>query len=138
MKRLITKILALLMAVVVLISTTSFTIDLRYCGEKLLDTTIFAIADSCDSETRELEAAHCCKPKENCCDDEQIVLEGLEDLTLNSITKLKISQQVLWLPLTFSDLSIHENTIVHDSSFNEYSPPLIVQNFQELHQVFLL
>ena len=50
MKRVSQKITSLIMAFVVLVSTMSFTYDLHFCGDILVDVALFAKADSCGME----------------------------------------------------------------------------------------
>ncbi|WP_417620071.1 HYC_CC_PP family protein, partial [Oceanihabitans sediminis] len=47
MKQLIHKIVSLSMAIVVLFSTMSFTIDMHFCGDTLMDTAIFQQVKTC-------------------------------------------------------------------------------------------
>ena len=50
MKDFYKKISAILMAVVVLFSTMSFTISEHYCGDKLVDSALFSKAEFCGME----------------------------------------------------------------------------------------
>ena len=50
MKKAIRKISAFLMAIVVLLSTMSFTVSMHYCQGELVDTAIFQKAHDCGME----------------------------------------------------------------------------------------
>jgi hypothetical protein len=138
MKSIAQKIGAFIMAVVILISTTSFTIDLQYCGKELVDTAIFSMVNTCDSEQNKTSTDNCCESEATCCYDEQIVIGGVGDLTLISISKLKVSEQILWTAPNFSSRITFEEFVQHGNWNQQYIPPLLSPNFQKLHQIFLL
>ena len=70
MKQVFHKIMSLLMAFVVLFSTMSFTVDMHYCGDTLMDTAIFHKAETCGMEMENPLTDGCSITKKNCCSDE--------------------------------------------------------------------
>ena len=70
------------MAFVVLFSTMSFTVDMHYCGDTLMDTAIFHKAETCGMEMENPLTDGCSITKKNCCNDEQIVVDGQNELKL--------------------------------------------------------
>ena len=63
------KITSMLMAFVVLFSTMSFTIDMHYCGDTLVDTSVFGKAHSCGMEMKKTDSTSDRSiAKKNCCD----------------------------------------------------------------------
>ena len=75
MKQLFHKVISVVMAVVVLFSTMSFTINMHYCGDTLVDTAIFQKTKTCGMEIQKTSNKDCSISKKNCCNDEQIVVE---------------------------------------------------------------
>ena len=74
MKFVFHKIASFLMAFVVLFSTMSFTIDMHYCGDTLVDTAIFQKAKACGMEMQKPSNEGCAVTKKDCCNDEQVEL----------------------------------------------------------------
>lgn len=70
------------MAVVVLCSTTSFTIDKHYCGKILVDVAINKGAKKCAME-QFLETSGNQITKPSCCTDEHLVFLGQDELKKN-------------------------------------------------------
>lgn len=75
------------MAVVVLVSTMTVTINMHYCHDQLIDLAFYAPAESCcgsehapscDSEAGVKQMHHCV--------DDSLVLEAMEDLMVSSFT----------------------------------------------------
>lgn len=138
MKSFITKFIALFMAMVVVISTTSFTIDMRYCDGHLMDTALFTSVDSCNSDIEKAVSEVCCKPKKMCCSHEQIVIDGLDELSQTTFDDLKLNHQYLVFLWTSTYLNPFEGLEENISRFQDYSPPELVKNIQVLHEVYLI
>ena len=73
MKQIFHKISSFLMAIVVLFSTMSFTIDMHYCGDSLVETAIFKKAKGCGMEMENPSTEGCSIKVKNCCSDEQLI-----------------------------------------------------------------
>lgn len=73
----IRKVLHIIFAVLILISSTGFTINMHYCHDQLIDMALLAPADSC-CDTEE-DGAN--QSKESCpgCQEESIVVEPGDD-----------------------------------------------------------
>ena len=82
------------MAFVVLLTTMSFTVDMHYCGDSLVDFSIFTEAESCGMEKAQ-PTESCDNPsmtEKDCCTDQQLVKEGNQDLKI-SFDKLTKEEQ---------------------------------------------
>lgn len=79
MKQAFSKILSILLAIVVLFSTMSFTIDKHYCGKILVDVAINKAAKKCAMELY-LESSGSSITKPSCCKDEHQVIIGQDEL----------------------------------------------------------
>ncbi|WP_339661730.1 hypothetical protein [uncultured Polaribacter sp.] len=80
MKQVFHKIMSFLMAFVVLCSTMSFSVDMHYCGDTLVETAIFHKAKGCGMEMEKPISEGCEITKKNCCSDQQIVVDGQNEL----------------------------------------------------------
>lgn len=138
MKEFIHKTGVVLMAFVVLFSTMSFTIDMHYCGDKLVNTAVFKKAKSCGMEMQKTTSSSDCSiTKKNCCSEEQLVFDGQDELKL-SFEKLTLEQQVFVASYVYSYLTIFEGLEENNTSFSENPPPLIVRQIFKLDESYLI
>lgn len=127
------------MALVVLLTTTSFTIDMHYCGSNMVDFSFFNNVKTCGMEKAEI-ASTCENPvisKKSCCSDEQLLFDGQDDLKLN-FSKLTFEQQIFVASFTYSYISLFEATASNKVPFFDYAPPFVKRDVQALHQTFLI
>lgn len=120
------------MALLVLFSTVSFTIDKHFCGEILVDQAVFSEAQTC-SMHGDMPASS----EEDCCDEEKVLIEGQKDLKI-SFNDLDLQQQVFLASFTYSYWELFEEVPQQSIPFSSYSPPLLVKDFQVFHETFLI
>ena len=122
------------MTLIVLLSTMSFTIHKRYCSGDLVDTTLFLESESC----KIVVLNDCCEISEDCCNHEQIIIDGQKELPSRVIDSLPIIKQ--FFVINSSNLFLEDyNFQSKKSLFNrEYNPPILVFNRQLIHQVFII
>lgn len=139
MKQFIHKSMAVFMAAVVLMTTMSFTVDMHYCGEILVDFSLFHQVESCGME--KAQGITNCETstisEKSCCTDKLLIIEGQEDLKV-SFDYLTLEQQVFVASFTFSYISLFEGTESNKIPFIDYAPPFLKQDVQVLHQTFLI
>ncbi|SCY18426.1 hypothetical protein SAMN05192588_1558 [Nonlabens sp. Hel1_33_55] len=139
MKQLIHKSMAILMACVVLMTTMSFTVDMHYCGDTLVDFSFIQSAKTCGMEKVQTSKG-CEKPmlsEKSCCSDEQIIKEGKDDLKI-SFDTLSFEQQTLIAAFTYSYINLFEGTESEEVPFEDYPRPFVKRDVQVLHQTFLI
>ncbi len=136
MKKAIHKIASILMTCMILVSTMSFTIDMHYCGDTLVDTSIFKEADTCGMEIQK-PSKQCSVSKKSCCSDKQIVIEG-QDEVKPSFDTFTMDQQVFLASFVYAYINLFEGLKENVIPFRDYSPPLIVKDLQELDGVYLI
>lgn len=142
MRKVFHKILSGAMAFVVLCSTLSFTLNMHYCGNILVETAINHKAKSCGMESDNFQKEKsktegCSITKNNCCDDEVKHIEGQDELKLSLIDfNLNIPVEIAVFSFIYSFPESY--TFKTDSAFNLYQPPEYACDFQTLHQVFLI
>jgi len=126
------------MAFVVLFSTMSFSVDMHYCGDTLVDTAVFQKAKSCGMEMQQSDAtSECSIMKKNCCSDEEVVFEGQDELKI-SLDKLTKDQQIIAAFFVYSYNNLFEDLEERKTHFLEYPPPLIVRQIYKLDESYLI
>lgn len=134
MKAKIQKISALLMALIVLGSTLSFTVNQHYCGDILMSQSVFEEPMSCCSAMHNAQDSN---TDNNCCSAQQIVVQG-ENCFEITFAQLDFSQQVFIASFFYSYLNLFEGLPEQVVPFQNYSPPLIIQDVQVLNETYLI
>ena len=129
--------MSLTMAFVVLFSTMSFTIDMHYCGDKLVETAIFNKAKGCGMEMDNPSTEGCAITKKNCCNDEQLIVDGQDELQL-SVDKISLEQQVFLASFIYTYINLFEGYDKNVSSYEEYEPPLVVRQLYKIDETYLI
>lgn len=128
------KTIAVILALLVQVSTFSFTVDKHFCGSMLVDSAVFSSAKTCgmnmDSEMSSTE-------EDSCCTNEKTEVEGQDELKI-TFNSLDLDQQLFLTGFTFSYLDIFEGESILEVPFIHYSPPLLVTDIHILDQVFLI
>ncbi len=138
MKKFLHKTTSLFLALVVLFSTMSFTIDMHYCGDILVDTALFSKAKVCGMEMQQTAFKKDCSiTKKNCCDEKQIVVEGQDELKL-SVDSITFKQQLFVTTFIQSYINLFEGLEVNDNLFKNYTTPLVVKDIQKLDETYLI
>lgn len=139
MKKFLHNIMAVFMAAVVLMTTMSFTMDVHYCGETLVDFSFTQQVETCGMEKMQ-STSSCENPslsEKSCCSDKQVVKEGQDDLKI-SFDQLNFEQQIFVASFTYAYISLFEGTESKQVPFVDYSPPFVKRDAQVLHQTFLI
>lgn len=124
------------MTFVVLFSTMSFTVDMHYCGDTLVDTAIFEKADSCGMESA-ISSTDCEIVKKDCCKDVHLT-KNSQDVIKYSFDDLTFNQQLQTVSFIYSYINLFEGLEKNIIPFQDYSPPLVVKNIQLLDESFLI
>lgn len=133
MKELFRNTGATLLALVVLLSTVSFTVDKHFCGKMLVDTAVFSEAHSCGMEMESDSAMD----EDSCCKDQKILVEGQDELK-RSFEDLDLQQKLFVTSFTYTYLNLFEILPGQAIPFEDYAPPLLVADIQLLDQVFII
>ena len=139
MKSVIHKILSISMAFVVLLSTMSFTLNMHYCGDTLVETAIFNKAKGCgmEMEMEKPSTEGCSITKKNCCNDEQLVVDGQDELQLQ-VDKITFDQQVFITSFVYTYINLFEGLDNNVSTYEEYKPPLVVRQIFKIDETYLI
>lgn len=140
------QIVAVCMAVLVLVSTTSFTLTAHFCGDELQDIAFFDAAESCEAHMAQIppcHGEHDAGPKnhlkkKNCC-EEQALINNSEEFLKDSIILKIFSPDSNFISFVASFLfSSLWPQIDHFVPYSNYAPPLIERDISVLVQSFLL
>ena len=138
MKKGFYKIVSFCMALLVFLSTLSFTIESHYCGDVLVDTSMFGSVESCGMESQQkTSSSECNLAKKDCCSNEQLVIDGQDNLK-RSFDKLNKEQQKLVATFIYTYINLFVEQQTENTTFTDYSPPLLVRDVQVLDQTFLI
>ncbi len=126
------------MALIVLLSTFSFTIENHYCGDVLVDSSFFGKAQSCGMEVLQTSnSGECDLTEKNCCSDETLSIDGQDDLKI-SFENLNMEQQLFVVSFIYSYINLYEGLDTNIVPFKNYSPPPLIRDVQVLDQTFLI
>tara|TARA_R100001369_G_C3321367_1_gene169005 strand:- start:1553 stop:1969 length:417 start_codon:yes stop_codon:yes gene_type:complete len=138
MKVMIHKILALLMAFFMLVSTVSWTVEKHFCFGSLVDIAFFHEAETCGMDLGLVEEEVSSKNNSNtCCSDETILVEGQDDLSI-SYDDLSFGQQLFLVAFTSYYINLFQPREQHYVPHADYPPPILVRDIHILDQVFLI
>ncbi|MDO6852751.1 hypothetical protein Q4599_04115 [Cellulophaga lytica] len=137
MKSIFHKIMSLAMTFVVLFSTMSFTVNMHYCGDTLVETAIFHKAKGCGMEMEKPSTDGCSITKKNCCDEEQLVVDGQDELQFQ-VDKISFEQQVFIASFVYTYISLFEGLENNVSTYEEYKPPLVVRQLYKIDETYLI
>ncbi|QOD62434.1 hypothetical protein H9I45_05260 [Polaribacter haliotis] len=126
------------MSFVVLFSTTSFAITKHYCGDTLIDTAVFNKAETCGMEMDLASTVEGCSViKENCCNDEQILIDGQDEVQIQ-FDKISFEQKVFIASFIYSYVNLFEGLDKNVSSFQEYVPPIVTNHIYKIDESYLI
>lgn len=129
------KLLVSLLALLVLVTTNSFAIEKHFCGERLVDTSVFAELEKCPGCSGTEEKI----PSESeCCKDVVDVLEGQDITTVKKIDDLDVDQQVFLVAFGNAFFSLFQSESKSPENSLHYDPPTISFDLQSCYQVYLI
>lgn len=138
MKQLANKVFAAVMALLVLLSTVSWSVDKHLCMGRTVDVALFAKAKDCGMDAAAMETASDGVHKSPC-GEESFTVKGQLDLKLSGFD-LDLSPHWVALPplgsLVFTPWTI--GTPSHPVPYKDYAPPLLVRDISVLQQRFLI
>ena len=130
------------MALLVLVSTLSVSIEKHYCGDHLVDIAIFADVQKCNMEASDegLESSdeRSVLMAESCCKDVIDLYEGQDELSLEKTKVLNADQKVFIMSFAYVFSGIKTIDSQHATAY-KYDPlPKTTRDIQVLNQVFLI
>ncbi|MFH6603532.1 hypothetical protein ACEZ3G_08595 [Maribacter algicola] len=137
MKETVHRLFSILMAMLLLVSTTSWAVDKHYCMGHLMDVSFFANAKDCGMDMTPSDETSKTEEKSSCCDDETMVVDGQDNLKI-SVQDIDLGQQFFLVSFTYSYLNILSPIEELPVPNEHYPPPILVKNIHLLDEVFLI
>ena len=137
MKQIFHKIMSFTMAFVVLFSTMSFTINMHYCGDTLVESAMFHKAKGCGMEMQKPSTEGCAITKKNCCNDEQLVVDGQDELQLQMDT-LSFEKQLFIASFVYTYINGFDGLDNNVTSYEAYEPPLVIRQIFKIDETYLI
>lgn len=135
-KQNLNKLFSITLAVLVLFSTVSLTIEKHYCGDVLVDVSVFYQGQGCsvnsdDAKQIILETVSCCKSHID-------VVQGQDTLAFNTFTDLEYAHQLFFNSYIYSFSTLFENLSKRNTLYNKYLPPKLIVDLHVVNNVFLI
>lgn len=134
------KIVSIAMAFIVLFSTLSFSVDMHYCGNHLVDFSFSEEVDTCLMKAGNINSDNEClivKMDMDCCNDVQFSQDGQDDLKI-SFDQISFDQQLFFTSFVYTYINLFEGFDKNVVPFGDYSPPPLIRDIQILNQTFLI
>ncbi len=125
------------MVFVVLFSTLSFTVNMHYCGDTLVETAVFHKAKGCGMEMQKPSTEGCAITKKNCCENRQLVVDGQDELQLQ-VDTISLDQHLFIASFVYTYSNLFEGLDNNVSSYEEYKPPLVIRQLYKIDETYLI
>ena len=127
------RITSLFLAVLVVFSTLSFTVEKHFCGGHLVDVAVFSEVKKCGMDTSVMNSE-----KKSCCQDKVEVIKGLEDLKIDSNKDL-VTVQIAFVKSSDYKFEVLYVTLPKQiNPHKNYAPPNLVAEITILQETFLI
>jgi hypothetical protein len=137
LKQFVFKISSFSLALLVMLSTVSFTVEKHFCGNVLVDVAVFSEAKDCSGNVSS-DTEKTTMKKKSCCKDEVNVMEGQDELKVRSFDDIQFEQQLFLASYVYSYVNLFEGLPQLVVPHKDYSPPNLVKDIQVVDQVFLI
>lgn len=142
MKKIYRKTISLLLALIVLLSAMSFSLDMHFCGDHLVSFSFSNEIDPCMMKGAMTKTHSSCEVMKmememDCCDDIEVVVEGKDYLKISF--ELPTLEQQGFVASFFCDpVNLFEGLEANSIPFKDHPPPPLIRDVQILHQTFLI
>lgn len=126
-----------LLAVLVLVSTFSLTVEKHFCGSNLVDVALFTSVKKCESHVNVLTPKTTQITKKSCCKDELKVFEGQNQLDIKYPLEISLNKSFVAAFLQTYFNCYKSKPKQHILNYH-YKVPDIIVDIQVLDQVFLI
>ena len=137
MKNSLHKLFSVSMAVLLLLSTISWTVEKHICMGQVLNVAWFHSAEDCAMDAGLVLSDDSSLLIRHCCDNESFTMQGQDDLNHDTFN-LDFSQQVFLISFTTSYLNLFQEFTDKEIVFDSCPPPILAEDLNILHQVFLI
>jgi hypothetical protein len=133
-------IVSSILALMVLVSSSSFMVNMHFCGGHVQSVSLIEEADACPMEVQ-LPPCHkkMAIKKSGCCEDKQVTFEGKDFNTQIQDFSLLTSHFSNWaaiFPMIMEVIQVNE--VLAFSNHTPYRPPIVQRDIPVLVQSFLI
>jgi hypothetical protein len=139
MKSFLTKIVSITLAFVVVFATTSFTVDMHFCCNKLVDMAVFSKAKPCKDkeQNKDTSSKKCSLGQKDCCSNATYT-KNADDNAKKAQFEF-ITDNIDFLQTFFyTYINLFDGLELKKVLFAIYDPPFIKKDILVLHETFLL
>ncbi len=138
MKRALKNIGSIFLAIIVLFSTFSFTVEQHFCGGELADYSLIGNLERCVMpETSHSNSKETSFDRVPCCQDSSEMIEGTND-ELSIVNEHSVEKIQLLAAFVYSYVNLFEGLEEYIIPFKNYAPPLVVKDLPVLYDTFLI
>ncbi|MFV0521165.1 MAG: HYC_CC_PP family protein [Mangrovibacterium sp.] len=135
------KVMSLVMMIVVLFATMSFTVGMHYCGDNLMKTSVFSSVTGCGMEMETTPISDCLTHspgvKDRCCVNKNLVIDGLSELS-QSVDKTTFKHVTFVAYYIYAYVSIFENSKATKYVDKYFHPPIITRDIHKLDETYII
>lgn len=137
MKSFLHNVTSVILATLMLFTTMSFTLEMHYCGDSLIDFSLIQNVHNCGMEEQYLPNCENEISEKSCCTDKQVVIEGQDNFQI-TIDKLNTGQQVFVATLFYTYINLYEGLDKNILLYRDYKPPILIRDIHKLHETYLI
>ncbi|PRX56155.1 HYC_CC_PP family protein [Flagellimonas meridianipacifica] len=140
MEHLNRKIIAFFLTCIVLFAGSSFTADMHFCCDKLVDLAVLGKAKPCDEKIERQEerpSKECSLATQECCSSQSFV-KSIDENLKNAQLELGTDTFVFLQTFFHTYINLFEGLDTNIVPFRDYDPPWIERDILVLHETFLI
>ncbi|HRW43643.1 MAG TPA: hypothetical protein P5343_02505 [Flavobacteriaceae bacterium] len=135
-----TKIVSFFLAAIVLLTTSSFKVDVHYCNNKLVNMAFYGKAKVCKDhiEKKDFLFKKCSQLHEKDCCDNHTFVKKANPVFETTKGELETQTMVFLNTLYYTYQNLFEGLEKNIVPFKQYRPPLLSKDIQILHETYLI
>ena len=137
MQKLVKHICSSILALIVLCSTFSFTINEHICGGQKMSMAIGIAAENCGMEMEQVSSEGTTVQQTPCCNDISTFIQGQDELQ-SSYDDIAFTTQTFIKAFVYSYIYVLPSEDQEKVVYKPYIPPPLVKNIQLLDETFLI
>ena len=131
------KLMAVLMTIVVFLSTMSVTLDMHYCEGNLVQTTVFHKGKGCGMEEKNPSSEGSLVFKKKCCEDKLTIIEAQNEIQ-QQLSNTSFQQQTFFVNINFDEINVFQGLVYFVPFYQQYRPPLVIKEIYKIDETYLI
>jgi len=125
------------MAFVVVFTTLSFTVDMHFCGDTLVEAAVFQKVKGCGMELQKLSKDDCVVKSNNCCNDKQLTIDGQHELQI-SFSAFSFEQLLYVTSILNTDKEFSQVIDKNVPLYKGYALQLVIRQLYKIAETYLI